>query len=890
MARYSLGNIHLSANPMQTPAQASPITYYRKDYKAPLFRFLSAQLHFKLDAESTHVHSLIRVLPNGTWSKETHEHLTLDGEGIELVSLHINGAPHPFYEIKDCELIIDQLPGDGAEEFELAIETICHPNLNTQLSGLYVSKDILLTHCEPEGFRRITYFLDRPDIMTTYKVTMDANKALYPILLSNGNLVGQEDLGDGFHRAVWEDPFPKPSYLFALVAGQLGCIEKTIQTKSGKEKLLQIYCNPADLHKTGHAMQSLMHAIAWDETKFGLELDLDRFMIVAAADFNFGAMENKGLNIFNARLILANPEITTDGTFHAIEGIVAHEYFHNWTGNRITCRDWFQLSLKEGLTVFRDQEFSLDRIGNPTGRALRRIKSINLIRSHQFSEDAGPMAHPIRPESYQTIDNFYTSTVYNKGAEVIRMMQTILTQDGFRKGMDLYFQRHDGQAVTCDDFIDAMADANAADLEQFRLWYSQAGTPHVDVQESFDPIAKTYRLELAQTCSPSPGQDHKENFHIPILIKLISQEHHPELNREFLHHLKTSKEIIQIEGLSSKPTLSINRQFSAPIIVNYQQSEEDLINQLENDDDAFNRWDASQKINKALILEGRLPSPRLVNIYRKLLSNPEIDCDYRALILNAPSEISLFQELSIVDPIKLSLDRRAFIQCIAKHCEDELLATYHAMQSSGPYSLEPLEMGRRSLKNLCLGMLMDLNSAKYDALAKKQYFQANNFTDRMAAIGPISIYSAPSAAECLNHFYQHYQDEPTVLDSWFSIQALRIPNSTGEVIQNIHSLMLDKAFTWTNPNRASSLLASFFYGNSLAFHQLNGSGYEFWKEIVLKLDSINPMLASGMARANLNWRKLTASHQALIEKNMREILNSPTLSINVREIISKALA
>ncbi len=875
---------------MQTHSQASPITHYRKDYKAPSFRFISVQLHFQLNAEDTRVSSIIKVMPNGSWSEETHQQLVLDGEDLELASLQVNGKAHPFYEVKEDQLIIRQLPEDGAKEFELSIETICHPKLNTKLSGLYQSGDILLTHCEPEGFRRITYFLDRPDVMTTYQVTIDANKELYPVLLCNGNLIDEQELADGYHRAIWEDPFPKPSYLFALVAGQLGRVEKTIQTKSGKNKLLQIYCNPSDLGKTEHAMQSLIHAIAWDEEKYGLELDLERYMIVAAADFNFGAMENKGLNIFNARLILANPEITSDSTFHTIEGIVAHEYFHNWTGNRVTCRDWFQLSLKEGLTVFRDQEFSLDRIGNPTGRALRRIKSVNLIRSSQFTEDAGPMAHPIRPESYQTIDNFYTSTVYNKGAEVIRMMQTILTQEGFRKGIDLYFQRHDGQAVTCDDFINAMADANSADLEQFRLWYSQAGTPHVGVQESFDPEKKTYRLELTQSCRTTPGQDHKENFHIPILLKLISQETHQELNTEFIHHLRQAKELIQIEGVNSKPILSINRQFSAPIIVDYEQSEENIINQLENDDDAFNRWDASQKINTALILGGRLPSDRLVSIYKELLSNNEIDCNYRALILSMPNEPSLYQHLEVVDPIKLTLDRRKFIQCIAQHCENELVATYLAMKSSGAYTLEPIEMGRRSLRGLCLGMLLDLNPEKYSSLAKDQYFNANNFTDRMNAIGPLSIYSAPAAQECLDHFYQHYQEEPTVLDGWFAIQAMRIPSSAGEAIANLEALMLDKAFSWTNPNRASSLLASFFYGNPLAFHQLDGSGYAFWKDIVLKLDSINPMLASGMARANLNWRKLSLNHQVLIEKNMREILKSPSLSINVREIISKSLA
>jgi aminopeptidase N len=870
--------------------QTLPITKYRKDYQAPFFSLASVKLHFKLDSQSTHLLSTMTVKPNGSWSIEKHGTLILNGEDLELLSLSINGKEHPYYELSESELRISQLPNDGAQDFELSIETLCHPQLNTKLSGLYLSNNTLLTHCEAEGFRRITFFLDRPDVMATYQVTIDADKELYPVLLSNGNLVRQEDLANGLHRVIWEDPFPKPSYLFALVAGKLGCIEKTIKSKSGKSKLLQIYCNPADLHKTEHAMQSLMHAIAWDEHRFGLELDLDRYMIVAADDFNFGAMENKGLNIFNSRLILANPDITTDATFHIIEGIVAHEYFHNWTGNRVTCRDWFQLSLKEGLTVFRDQEFSLDRIGNPAGRALRRIKHANLIRTQQFSEDSGPMAHPIRPESYQAIDNFYTSTVYNKGAEVVRMIQTILTPNGFRKGLDLYFQRHDGQAVTCDDFIDAMADANSADLEQFRLWYSQAGTPHVHVKESFDPNAKTYRLELTQSCAPSPGQPHKKNFHIPLLIKLLSKESHPDLNSEFLHHLKGEKEVIQIEGLTTMPTLSINRQFTAPIIVDYEQSEEALINQLENDDDAFNRWDASQKICTALILSGRSPSDRLMNIFKDLLTNSVLDCEYRSLILTVPNEATLIQGLDTVDPIKLSLDRRAFIHCIASHCEEQLLSLFSSLQTSGPYSLEPLAMGRRALKNFCLGMLIDFNSEKYDSLGSEQYTNANNYTDRLFALWSLTLFSAPSAKVCLRDFYERHQEEPAVLDGWFGMQAMRIPKNNGETLQTIQELAKDPAFSWTNPNRVTSLLATFFYSNPLAFHNLDGSGYEFWKEVIVKLDALNPILASMMARANLNWRKLSNNHQILIEKNMRDLLETGSLSTHVREIISKALA
>ena len=867
------------------------ITRYRKAYKESNFLITDISLHFFLDPESTIVKSILSVLPTNIESY-MNDSLELQGHNLDLLDIRINGKAHTDFVKTEYLLIIKQLPNNGAGGFILEIDTCCNPKENTYLSGLYISNGMLVTHCEPEGFRRITYFLDRPDVMAKYRVTLEGNKALYPTLLSNGNLITQTDLGNGFHQAIWEDPFPKPSYLFALVAGNLCHINKTIYAPNGQKKLLQVWAVQSDIGNTEHALNSLIHAIEWDQKRFGLELDLERFMIVAVADFNFGAMENKGLNLFNSRLILANPNIATDSTYLAIEGIVAHEYFHNWTGNRITCRDWFQLSLKEGLTVFRDQEFSSDRIQSPTGRALRRIRTVNMLRSVQFLEDAGPMAHPVRPESYQTIDNFYTSTVYNKGAELIRMIHALLGEDGFQKGIALYINRHDGQAVTCDDFVAAMADANDYDLNQFKLWYSQAGTPHVRVTEFYDKNTKQYSLHLKQSCATSVGQKNKKPFLIPLLIKLIPKG--TEINNligqtQFLHQLKAREETLFFENINSKPALSINRQFTAPIIIDLEQSEDDLINQLQNDDDAFNRWEASQKINVNLILQGKLPSACLLRTYRSILTNPEIAPEYRALIFTLPSEGYLAQHLQIIDPIKLTRDRLAFAHILAKEFEYEWLGIYHLMQTTGPYSPEIQAMGKRSLKNLCLSNLLNADCNTYDDLAKMQYELADNLTDRLGSIAPMTLFSTPSAEKCLENFYKENQCADSVVDIWFSLQSLRMPTPTFSILPEIERLSQHPAFSITNPNRVSSLYSAFCYGNSFGFHQVDGSGYDFWSKKVLELDALNPTLAASLARVNLNWKKLIPVHQDLILQNLKRILANSSLSINVREIISKCL-
>jgi len=574
------------------------ITFLRSEYKAPAFTIQTVDLDIALNPSKTMVVNRMMIQRA---AGQIGQSLVLHGEEQELISVRVNGEIVRGYELTPHSLTIHNLP----DQFELSITSANIPEKNTSLMGLYVSNGNFFTQCEAEGFRKITYFLDRPDVMATYQVTLRAIKKDFPVLLSNGNLIKEEELPNGWHSAVWQDPFPKPSYLFALVAGKLEAIERTIKSQSGKEKLLQVWVEAKDLDKTEHAMDSLIASIKWDEQRFGLELDLDRFMIVAVGDFNMGAMENKGLNIFNTKFVLANPETASDVDYSNIESVVAHEYFHNWTGNRVTCRDWFQLSLKEGLTVFRDQEFSADQMGSASGKAVKRIEDVRLLRQVQFPEDAGPMAHPIRPDSYQEINNFYTVTVYEKGAEIIRMQQTLLGREGFRKGMDLYFKRHDGQAVTCDDFVSAMSDANQKDLTEFKRWYSQAGTPRVKVEENF--AGNTYQVKLTQSCPATPGQDTKEPFHIPLLYKILGTESSSDSSKasnEQLFELTQTSQTITVEGLKQKPTLSINRNFSAPIVLDFEQSESDLLTLLRQDDDAFNRWEAAQKLFMRSILNG----------------------------------------------------------------------------------------------------------------------------------------------------------------------------------------------------------------------------------------------------------------------------------------------
>ena len=863
-----------------------PLSFRRLDYTPPAFTFTQVELDFALNPERTIVKSRISVEP----TTGDHPSLVLQGQDIEFISLRINGHAHRHLEITPELLTIHSLPNNGKDAFILEIITACVPAKNTSLMGLYVSNGNFFTQCEAEGFRKITYFLDRPDVMARYRVTLRAIEADFPVLLSNGNLMSTERLENGWHSAVWEDPFPKPCYLFALVAGKLACVEKKLISASGASKLLQVWVEPSDLEKTQHALDSLVHAIQWDEKRFGLELDLERFMIVAVSDFNMGAMENKGLNIFNTKYVLAQPETATDADFAGIESVVAHEYFHNWTGNRVTCRDWFQLSLKEGLTVFRDQEFSADQIGSESGRAVSRIADVRLLRAAQFPEDAGPMAHPVRPDAYQEINNFYTVTIYEKGAEVVRMYQTLLGRDGFRKGIDLYFKRHDGHAVTCDDFLAAMADANGRDLSQFELWYSQAGTPRVRVIENYDSSTQQYQLTLAQSCSTSASQIETKPFLIPLRMRLfIAQANQLKpCGAEQLLELSATTQTWTFHDVPQQPILSLNRGFSAPIILDFAQSEADLLLLLAGDDDPFNRWEAAQKLAVELILAGRLPDTRLMAAYRSILIDPDLDPAFKDLVFSLPAESYLYEQCAAIEPLQIYAARQAYRLALAKSLQPNWLSTYQLMQTPGPYSPDSVSVGKRALKNLALGMLLlaEPQGVSVQQLALDQYQQANNMTDRYGALAALVLQGAPKAADCLADFYQRFADNPLVIDKWFALQAMC---SLDAPLERVRGLRNHPAFKMTNPNRVRSLIHTFCMANPAGFHQWNGGGYAFWAEAVLELDLINPQVAARLARAADRWRSFAEPYQSKMRVALEQVAANPKLSADVREVVNKAL-
>lgn len=871
--------------------------FLRLQYKAPDYQFAQVELDFELQAHRTVVQSRIEVVPSAqTISASKEIPLLLDGESLEFISLKINGEAHRHFEITPERLLIHGLPKEGKELFVIEVKTACAPDKNTSLMGLYVSRGNFFTQCEAEGFRKITYFLDRPDVMARYRVTLRARKEDYPVLLSNGNLIASEELADGWHSAVWEDPFPKPSYLFALVAGKLVCLEDSIQTKSGIQKLLQIWVEPRDLEKTEHAMDSLKRSIAWDEERYGLELDLERFMIVAVSDFNMGAMENKGLNIFNTKFVLADAQTATDTDFANVESVVAHEYFHNWTGNRVTCRDWFQLSLKEGLTVFRDQEFSADQMGTESGRAVKRIEDVRLLRQMQFPEDAGPMAHPIRPDEYQEINNFYTVTVYEKGAEVVRMYQTLFGREGFRKGMDLYFKRHDGMAVTCDEFIAAMADANERDLSQFTHWYSQAGTPRVSVKEHFDPRKQEYCLNLTQECPPTSGQQKKELFHIPLKASLlfnnqanISPELREHLSQEVLLELTEKTQSWIVKNITAKPVLSINRNFSSPIILEHDQTEAELLTMSACETDSFNRWEAVQKITQQFILANRLPNQKLLETYRSLLTNAELDPAFKELLFVLPAESYLYEQVESVDPQKIHWARRAFKTAVANALKPEWESVYRHNASQRSYSPDAKSMGQRALKNYALMMLVESNDSNWFEQAEEQYELANNMTDRFAALQALVAVNAPQAKNALADFYHRFSEDALVVDKWFALQATRPIQKNDSVLKNVRQLMTHSAFKMNNPNRVRSLIHAFCMNNPGGFHLQDGSAYLFWVEQVIALDEINPQVAARLARGLDRWRKFAPNYQKHMKSALQTVASVKQLSPDVREVISKAL-
>ena len=883
----------------------TPQAIYRKNYTPPSFLVDTVEIGFDLDPVATRVATRLTLKRNPEGKDKT---LVLFGEELQLVQLRMSGKAltKRTYKLDKGRLQIPNAP----DNVTLEIETITHPDKNTSLMGLYVSNGNFFTQCEAEGFRKITYFPDRPDVMAKYTVMLRADKKKYPVLLSNGNLIEEGDLGDGRHYAVWEDPFKKPSYLFALVAGELVCQEEKFKLKSGREVLLQVWVEDGNLDKTQHAMESLKNSIRWDEKRFGLELDLDRFMIVAVGDFNMGAMENKGLNIFNTKFVLANSRIATDTDYANIESVVGHEYFHNWTGNRVTCRDWFQLSLKEGLTVFRDQEFSADMISTPSGRAVKRIEDVRVLRQAQFPEDAGPMAHPVRPDSYVEINNFYTVTIYEKGSEVVRMYQTLLGRDGFRKGMDLYFQRHDGQAVECDDFRAAMVDANGRELTQFERWYSQSGTPRVVANAHYDAAQKTFELSLSQSCHATAGQPKKLPFHIPVAIGLLDSAGRDmplfldgivadgDAPTTLVLELTEPQQTFRFWNVAEQPVPSILRDFSAPVVLEFDYTDTELAFLMAYDSDPFNRWEAGQRLamRRLLGLIGNIKSgmrvdmeigdATLIDVFRATLNDGALDPAFREVALTLPSETMMAEQMDVIDPQAIHAARQGLRKSLAQPLRDDWIAAYNANQTPGAYSPDASAAGKRALKNVALAYLAELDDVDSHMLIQRQYDQANNMTDRLAALTALANSDAPGKAAALAKFYQDFEQDALVIDKWFMLQAMA---STTDV-NAVRMLMRHPAFTLKNPNRARSLIFSFCNGNPSRFHAADGSGYVFWAEQVVALNAINPQVAARLARTLDRWRKYAPALQKKMKAALRQVANAPKLSRDVLEVVTKALA
>jgi len=886
---------------MTAAREGSPRIVRREDYTPPAYWIDSVDLTFDLDPAKTRVLNRMRVRRNPDLPPQP---LRLDGEDLNLARVLVNGQGTSF-KFDGTQLVLENLPA-GPEPFELEIFTTCCPEKNTQLMGLYVSQGTFFTQCEAEGFRRITYFLDRPDVMATYTVTLRADKVRYPVLLSNGNLVEQGELDDGRHWARWVDPHRKPCYLFALVAGNLVCRSQPIRSRSGTDHLLQIYVRPADLDKTEHAMHSLMAAIAWDETRFGLPLDLERFMIVATSDFNMGAMENKGLNIFNTKYVLANPATATDADYAHIESVVAHEYFHNWTGNRVTCRDWFQLSLKEGLTVFRDQEFSQDMAGSPSARAVKRIEDVRVLRTAQFPEDAGPMAHPVRPDQYAEINNFYTVTVYEKGAEVVRMMQTLVGREGFTRGLKLYFERHDGQAVTCDDLVQAIADANPGSelarlLEPFKRWYSQAGTPRVHVSSDYDPAARTYTLTLRQSCPPTPGQPDKLPFVIPVAMGLLDHQGHTLPGTERLIVLHEPETRVVFEGVDTAPIASLLRGFSAPVILEHALTDDELRVLLAHDTDPFNRWEAGQQ----LLLRRALAAVRAggpvhepldaatVQAMRDVLRHPALDAAFKELVLTPPAETYIAEQLDEVDPQRIHAVREAMRQQLAHALHEDWMWAFEAHRDNGAYRPDPVSAGRRALAGLALHMLClaarDNGNPVWPGKTYQRFKDATNMTDRYQALSALVHAGHELAAPALERFHTLFQHEELVLDKWFALQA-SAPDRNGDALPRVQALLHHPDFHLRNPNRARSLISTYCHANPAGFHRADGAGYAFWRERVLEIDAFNPQVAARLARALDRWRKLAEPYRSAARQAIEAVAEHPSLSTDVREVVTRALA
>ncbi|ASJ25305.1 aminopeptidase N [Laribacter hongkongensis] len=872
---------------------SQPRIHYRSDYRPSPFLINAVDLVFDLRDDDVRVESRLMVCRNP--AAEPGQPLVLDGSA-ELLSVALDGEPLPVtaYALDDETLTIRDVP----DSFTLEVVTRVDPYANTSLMGLYASRGNLFTQCEPEGFRKITYYLDRPDVMAKFSTTIVADRQRFPVLLSNGNRVGEGQTDRRRHWVKWVDPYRKPSYLFALVAAKLTCLSDSFTTRSGRQVALEIWVEPQDIDKSQHAMTSLKKAMAWDETRFGLEYDLDTFMVVAVSDFNMGAMENKGLNIFNTRYVLASRATATDADFDAIESVIGHEYFHNWTGNRVTCRDWFQLSLKEGLTVFRDQEFSAD-MGS---RAVKRIEDVKALRAMQFPEDAGPMAHPIRPESYIEMNNFYTMTVYEKGAEVVRMYHTLLGEEGFQKGMRLYVKRHDGQAATCDDFRAAMADANGVDLTRFGRWYTQAGTPHLAVSAQYSELGQTLTLTVRQTTPPTPGQPDKQPLHIPLAIGLLApdgrelpltlaHDNEPGPTRRVLS-LTEAEQHFTFVGIEARPVPSLLRGFSAPVRLDYPYTDAELAFLLANDPDDFARWEAGQTLAGRVLRtlyaadaagEALEVPDEFIAAWSAVLGDHSLDPAFVALALTLPGETELLETLEEVDPVRLVRVRELVRRELGRRLRSDWLAVYEAC-SRTEFSHE--DKGWRALKQLSLACLVAAGEATAVALARQQVAGADNMTDQIGALVALRDLAAPEREAAFSEFGLRWQDDALVMDKWFALQAAASREDTLEVVQG---LMQHPAFALSNPNKVRALLGSF--GRNLAvFHRADGAGYALMADQVLAVDAINPQVAARLVTAFNRWRKVGPARRELMQAALQRIAAAPDLSKDVYEIVSKSLA
>ena len=875
-----------------------PCPVLLKDYLPPAFLVDTISLGVALDPNQTEVQSLLHIRRNPDAAPD--QPLILDGELLKLLSVSLDGdlLGENHYQVDDKTLTIPNVP----DQFTLSTVTQCAPVANTALTGLYQSSEIYCTQCEAEGFRRITYYLDRPDVMAEFRTRIVADKKLVPVLLSNGNCVAEGKTEDGRHFAEWHDPFKKPAYLFALVAGDLAMVEDRFTTMSGRDVVLRIFVEPGNEDRCDYAMDALKRSMKWDEDVFGREYDLDIFMIVAVSAFNMGAMENKGLNVFNDKYVLARPDTATDADYAAIESIVAHEYFHNWTGNRITCRDWFQLCLKEGLTVFRDQEFTSDQ----RSRAVKRISDVRLLRTHQVPEDGGPLAHPVRPDSYIEINNFYTATVYEKGAELVRMIHTLLGPQRFRKGMDLYFERHDGEAATVEDFLSSLSDGGQEDLSSFKKWYAQAGTPEVMIAGKWDQGAATYTLKMSQICPPTPGQPHKEVLPIPIelgLLRADGTEIPLQLENEDEAHstsrvvvLSKREQIFRFQNVSEKPVPSFLRKFTAPIKLSANQSEREWTFLMDHDGDHFNRWEAGQKYASTILISNTAAlqngtKERQGNVFseilERLLTDDSLEPEFVAQMITLPAEQTLAQTIGTnVDVDAIHASRTTLKSAIAERVWDTFRETYDRMKVSGTYSPDSQSAGRRTLRNACLSYLTASSRTEGMRLAVDQFRSSGNMKDQIAALALLTDHDGPEREEAFRAFHDRWQNDHIVIDKWFALQAV---STLPHTLANVKRLTGHPVFSMSNPNKVRALIGSFANANQVRFHAADGSGYKFISDKVLELDQINPQVAARLLGAFRSWRQFDPDRQAKMKTGLENIVNTSGISQDVYEISSKSL-